>query len=665
MSYPGDSNLDPKVQQRILKAFGEAARLYRDGHAEESRTILRSIVEVDPRFTPAQRLDNAIDAGVEVDLGELLGEVSAAAPVNADEIIRGARAALEAGDYQGALVLAQSLLRELPGHEEARRVALEAQTRARKSSREEPAAAPPAGPPAAAEKPHHAPPPAPEAPSEEDLDLFTAPDEDATGVRGAASPDVPPEGGAEGGDAEDDEFAFDVVDEAPSDGPAEGSGAATGADDAGMSFGAGTDMEFGAAGGDDDERMTDLLQRGQAAFDSGDFQEAIDTWSRIFLIDAHHGEAERRIEQARRRREEVDRLAEHHFYEAREAFDRGDMDEARRLCSEVLQLQPQHLEAHDLLQRIDTPSAPPPPPAVPAGEGDEDEDIFNDDFVPEMLASPSSAEFGAVHGDGDGEGGGRRRQTERRGGVRRPQPTALVVGIGAAIVAVVIAVLFFGGGMFSGGASSADEVLAEAERLAAEGRYQEAVTLLRAAEVDDDLAPTVSRKILDYTRQLRSRPTPVPKTDLSVIRKAISEGHRFEAMRLIDAGLDQTPGEPGLVALKQEIADYAPSLPGLVSAAAAGRWQPARERAVQLREEHPGDPEAVRAWEATTFNLALQMLRKYEIATAHRLLGELSDTVSDPQVDKLEDLAESYLSRPVDPRYEIFLESVDFRSIGP
>ena len=79
MAYTGDSGLDPKVQQRIMTAFAEAVRLYREGHPEESLTILRSIADVDAQFKPAQRLEAAINASAPVDLAQLLGEMSAAA----------------------------------------------------------------------------------------------------------------------------------------------------------------------------------------------------------------------------------------------------------------------------------------------------------------------------------------------------------------------------------------------------------------------------------------------------------------------------------------------------------------------------------------------------------------------------------------------------------
>ena len=131
MAYPGNSNLDPAVQQRILTAFKEAVRLYREGHGEEARTILRSIADVDAGFTPAHRLEQAIAAGAPVDLAQLIGEVAAHGDVDVEGTLAKARQAFAERDFQGALALAQAVLRELPGHPDARQLALEAQGRMR------------------------------------------------------------------------------------------------------------------------------------------------------------------------------------------------------------------------------------------------------------------------------------------------------------------------------------------------------------------------------------------------------------------------------------------------------------------------------------------------------------------------------------------------------
>ena len=47
------------------------------------------------------------------------------------------------------------------------------------------------------------------------------------------------------------------------------------------------------------------LADGDKAFESGDYQAAIDLWSRIFLIDVTNDEASQRIEKAKARRREA------------------------------------------------------------------------------------------------------------------------------------------------------------------------------------------------------------------------------------------------------------------------------------------------------------------------------------------------------------------------
>jgi hypothetical protein len=131
MAYPGDPSLDPSVQQRVMTAFAEAVRLFREGHPEGTRTVLRSILEIDPNFQPGQRLWTALEGGGALDLGQLLGELAAAAPADTEGALGRAREAMAGRDFQGALSLAQAVLRELPGHAEARQIALTAQQRLR------------------------------------------------------------------------------------------------------------------------------------------------------------------------------------------------------------------------------------------------------------------------------------------------------------------------------------------------------------------------------------------------------------------------------------------------------------------------------------------------------------------------------------------------------
>jgi len=760
MSYPGDPNLDQKIMQRILSAFGEAVRLYQEGNPEECRTILRSILEVDPSFAPGARLMQAVDDGSPVDLGQLLGDVGAAGGVDVEGALIQARQAFADRDYPRAQKLAAEILAELPGEEEARRLGDEAARRlrsagdvekyvasARQAMREgsvreveaflelardlDPshpglaeleaelsgssggagerpmefeflpgdapaaAAAPPeelftveedledstlsrrGGAPApavpgdeeealaetivapAAVRPT-VPPPRPVVPAPEPPPVDT--DVDA-GARAAAGP--PPVAAA---DASGFEFASDAGGAAE---PGLGFAVDGGDARAAGSFGEGGEIDFGAEVPPEDEatRIQGLLEQGQVAFDAGDYQTAVDTWSRVYLIQADNQEADRRIEEARRRREEVERRADHTFFEAREAFEQGQTDTARRLCQEVLDLVPQHLEAHDLLTRLDTPAAPPPPPT--AAPGDED-DLFRDDFVP----VPATLEGGAAAAAAEraepaarpglkGLARARGRAPKRKLGV----PVPVLALLGAVALLVLVVGFLLRSTLFGGAARAAESTLVQAEEAARQGRLQDAINLLRslqaAEELEGSVANQVSQRIVEYQRQLKSRAVPTPEVKLEPIRAALAAGNRTQALRMVREGLAKIPGDPELATIEAEVEAYSPAVSTLAQAVEARDMDRVRAAAQAVLAQHPDDEEATRLWRAATFNQAVLMLRRYEVGTAKALLDALSGAGGDDaDVQRIRDFAERYVSRPVDPRYQIFVTNVELRPLA-
>ena len=686
MTYPGDRTLDPKVQQRILAAFGEAVRLYREQHPDEARTILRSIVEVDPRFIPAQRLDMAIEASAPVDLSEMLGEISASAPVSADEIVARAKEALAAGDFQAALVLTQNLLRDLPGHVEGRKLALEAQNRLRAATEAEAQArrARETASSAPVQASHGAPGDRGVATGASEADFSAAEEgtaaefnevgESAAEFQFEFLDDASPAAMSPTGEFQSEVTAPPLAGQRSAAPPEDGGLIFESRSDAGLDFSAESAasapleesvfMDEGSnyPGAGDDERVRALLEGGRAAFARGAYQEAIDTWSRVFLINAHNAEAESLIEQARRRREEIERLAEHNFYEAREAYDRGELEEARRYCTEVLKLQPQHFEAHDLLQRLETPTAPPPPSPQALAVSDDD-DIFRDDFV--SSASPAAAPPSTPAARELTLPPPRRAALPRLPFALPSLPMPVLIGAAAlVIVGILVAGAFMiGGKVFSGGGGAVADALAEAERLAAQDRLQDAINLLQSLDIEGPQGQEVTQRVLELRRQLRARPTPTPALDTSKIREAISAGRRLTAMSLVREVRARAAGSPELDALAQELAAYSPALPAASEAVAQGQWEIARQRLAQILREHPDDAVVQQAWTAATYNHAVALLQRYEIAAANALLTELAGRSRDEQVVRLKDLATSYLSRPVDPKYEIFVGSLEFRRV--
>lgn len=99
-------------------------------------------------------------------------------------------------------------------------------------------------------------------------------------------------------------------------------------------------------------RIAELLATGQEACDRGEYQTAIDSWSRIFLIDIDHQEAARRIEKARQLKAEREREMEEIFHEGVARFDSGSFEAAESAFRRVLELSPGHLVALEYQEKI-------------------------------------------------------------------------------------------------------------------------------------------------------------------------------------------------------------------------------------------------------------------------------------------------------------------------
>ena len=82
-----------------------------------------------------------------------------------------------------------------------------------------------------------------------------------------------------------------------------------------------------------------------------------------------------------------------------------------------------------------------------------------------------------------------------------------------------------------------------------------------------------------------------------------------------------------------------------------------------MRKDHSEDAELGKVWAVATYNLAVTSLRKYQVAPANSLLTELVKLGDDPAAAKLQLFARSYLSRPADPRYDLFVNNTELRKV--
>ncbi|HKD17249.1 MAG TPA: tetratricopeptide repeat protein, partial [Thermoanaerobaculia bacterium] len=107
------------------------------------------------------------------------------------------------------------------------------------------------------------------------------------------------------------------------------------------------------------QEIASLLQRGDEAARSGNRQQAIEIWSRIFLIDINNSDAVGRIEKARQEMSEGNKRVADGLKRGREAFEAGDFSTAREAFLQVLAVDETDLTARSYLDRIEAELARP------------------------------------------------------------------------------------------------------------------------------------------------------------------------------------------------------------------------------------------------------------------------------------------------------------------
>ncbi len=122
-----------------------------------------------------------------------------------------------------------------------------------------------------------------------------------------------------------------------------------------------------------DPRITQFLKQGDEALARGNAQEAIDLWSRVFLIDLSNEEASRRIDAARESQAESARKIDILLTEGVTQYENGDLAGARNKFLDVLAASEHDATARGYLNQIEAalaaagkrPRPSPPAPAIP------------------------------------------------------------------------------------------------------------------------------------------------------------------------------------------------------------------------------------------------------------------------------------------------------------
>ncbi len=418
-----------------------------------------------------------------------------------------------------------------------------------------------------------------------------------------------------------------------------------------------------------DQRIADLLEEGQAAFDRGEHQAAIDAWSRIFLIDIDHAEAAARIDQARSLKAEAERKVEEIFHEAMAHFDAGERDQAGAAFRRVLEMQPNHLAAREYLEQL---------AAAPAAE--------------HATAAPAAAPAG----------GRQRPQAEIlvpldpavAAAKRRPEPATPIpraaakaaprrafVTIGSAVLAVLVA----GGALvwlnrerlFPNSSPAAPpsavaepDPLTRATELHGQGKTAAAVAQLRRLPPEDPQYDRAQALIQQW--EAAGKPAPAGPSTEDLTRRAglIERARQAYAQReylLADslfaeaaaiATLDGTAGD-----LAQDVRRQIAPLEEQIRLYRQGEWAAAVPSLWRIRNREPENRDVARLIVDSYYNLGVRELQRELPGDAAAHFKEaLTLAPADPDLRRLAQFADAYSGRQQDLLYRTFVKYLPFRS---
>jgi tetratricopeptide (TPR) repeat protein len=435
-----------------------------------------------------------------------------------------------------------------------------------------------------------------------------------------------------------------------------------------------------------DDRIGQLLAEGQEAFDKGSYQSAIDSWSRIFLIDIDHDEAARRIDLARQHKAEDERRVEELFSEAINAYDAGSHEIAREGFERVLALNPGHVAAREYLEQIERPDEGlqerPASATVSGFPG------FDDDGDDPLLAPLPGAVM--VPPDGDTAAASVTAsptlgtQIAVRSGSRALRrfwmlglPVLLLLGAAGWYVWQHRAELFPN--------STAAElpevsVVDRARKLHEDGKTVLALRLLRgisAVEPDYDEAQALIAEIQTGVLPAVEEPAAGENNDdeaarlalaesqeslLSSAREAMAAGENLLATERFQQAqrLGELPAEAN-----GELAEATRRLESLqrqVEFFRQGEWEVALPTLWRLHEEDPANRDVVRLMVDSYYNLALRDLQRGDAALAAKKLEEaLGLRPGDETLQRHLLFARSYAERQKDLQYWIYAKYLPSR----
>lgn len=223
--------------------------------------------------------------------------------------------------------------------------------------------------------------------------------------------------------------------------------------------------DFAAQPASQDQEIQALLRQGDDAVGRGDHQQAIEIWSRIFLIDINNSEAVVRIEKARQEMAEGNRRISEGLKAGRESFEARDFATARERFLQVLAVDQNEPTARFYLDRIEQALSRPAEAIAPVPAGSREDILSGGPLASEVTAAmPLPA------------------QTRPAGRFLRLSPKGLLFGLAAAfllLAGIPVFLVLRSPEAKSAAVSAATPSLENAMVLFREGKVPETIEALR------------------------------------------------------------------------------------------------------------------------------------------------------------------------------------------
>ena len=121
MAYPGNPELSPQAQDRVMTAFKQVVGKLQQGNREEALIGLEFVLRLDPAYAPAKNLHQQLSSGAaEIDLNDVLSQLQAPTTDTINTLLVEAVEMYDERDFEGARAKVDQVLLDIPGHEEAR-----------------------------------------------------------------------------------------------------------------------------------------------------------------------------------------------------------------------------------------------------------------------------------------------------------------------------------------------------------------------------------------------------------------------------------------------------------------------------------------------------------------------------------------------------------------